>query len=460
MGRVEHLTRLGLGLSAFQPLQAPSPSDDVRTATGGKSQQYDAKGRPKNPLAEEHNAKQRYAQNEVLELAHVVERKHGPVPRKHANGLLHMHDCRDHAKLDMITEGVLMLLTWYPQTLFERSLLGLYDSETSLTQIIAEDVMKVRLGSASDAFIVLLPGFGFCTTNAILADLTSNAIDKFVALAANHVDFTTIEAATGSIQLATELCLQPLAHLALSARLGLVQPRGIASAASMLAGFYHLYATSLAHHDQSIRSTISVLSILLSLRRDGTADFVQHTLRSHNHHAWTRTRSVHAGLSMVQFIHETLRPVKVRILGSDDPLRSRHAYHQDVAFEPIACESCHHSQATRSVRPKILAGIAMTVLRRLMQLPLELITIQCSARAFEMIVGPVQNSGTVSEIPTNHIFGFSHVMGKTAILSLISKVGLALGFTLVVQTAWHAACSAIETFHELQTRHKRSYGRS
>jgi hypothetical protein len=76
MGRLAHLTRLALGRSAFEELEAnqdvdqPLINDDV-----GYRQQYDSKGRPINPRTVDIEVEVCHAQNEILELVGIVEKK-------------------------------------------------------------------------------------------------------------------------------------------------------------------------------------------------------------------------------------------------------------------------------------------------------------------------------------------------------------------------------------------------
>lgn len=146
MGRRQYLQRLALGRSAFEDLpeqvedEAADNDGDTEQATVANDsnhyvQQYDRKGRPTNPATEAFNARLRHAQNSVLALVGVVERKESQdlaaqhalsAKRAHREHLLQQENDRGD-EIETLANVAAFLLTWLPETLLRRLEVGLHD---------------------------------------------------------------------------------------------------------------------------------------------------------------------------------------------------------------------------------------------------------------------------------------------------------------------------------------------
>lgn len=143
MGRKQYLERLALGRSAFENLadesisvstdageSANQPESTVNPEPG--VQQYDNKGRPKNPTTEAFNARLRHAQNSVLALVGVVERKESrdlaaqhklSANRAFREHLLQKENDRGD-ELESVACLAIIMVTWWPDKLLRRLATG------------------------------------------------------------------------------------------------------------------------------------------------------------------------------------------------------------------------------------------------------------------------------------------------------------------------------------------------
>lgn len=464
MGRLEYLNRLSLGLSAFHPLQAQQQPhevslDDINAGTRTDAPIFDGKGRPKSSRAAEHNAAQRFAQNEVLELVNVVERKQQQQATEWSEAPVSMHGRRKHAHLALLADGVRLLLTWYPHSLLDRSLLGIYGPETSFAEILARDIADVSPVSSSGRLSGVLSGLDLYITYAMLSTLCNNGVEALSAELSRLIDLDrygptlkAIRLVLAALQHGFELCLVPVLHFAISARLGLIRPRSIYKSGPMLVGYTRLLSSSLSHVDRSLPHTLLALPLLLAIKQGSSHMFTHHRApRSHEQQrrVLVQPARVH---SWIPPISTACRQDRMAIQGLYD--EDNLADHARETLESAAGQACRNDWAPQAhkVHSRI-PDMAMTILRRLMQLPLDWVVVQLSARAFNIIIGPFDNSGCTVDLPIYHIFEAPNRLDT--ILAYSSKVGLALGFTLAVEIIVHcAASSMMKAISQGDVRHR------
>jgi len=181
MGRQDYLIRLALGRSAFQELDdgedmpelgpedaVPALVDGTTLAGqhGGYKQQYDSKGRPINLATEARNAEMRRAQNSVLALVGVVEKRerveqHNEMKFRHIGEARQAVLEKEHErgeKLDSVLDLGASLCVWWADCIFHRCVLGLYDTRTPFTEILLSEWQSLRYGGLKGVYSTLFPG--------------------------------------------------------------------------------------------------------------------------------------------------------------------------------------------------------------------------------------------------------------------------------------------------------------
>ena len=168
MGRQQYLNRLALGRSAFQeyePEESPSPANESQTPGG---QRYDSKGRPINPETEAYNAAMRQAQNEVLALVGVVERKdradrldemRSRLGREARQNLLALEQDRGEI-LELIAIPLSFISHLWLDAFVQRIQIGFYDVHQPMTAILRREWRAIAHGGLKNALVTLFPGVG------------------------------------------------------------------------------------------------------------------------------------------------------------------------------------------------------------------------------------------------------------------------------------------------------------
>ncbi|EME39589.1 hypothetical protein DOTSEDRAFT_117683, partial [Dothistroma septosporum NZE10] len=169
MGRQQYLTRLAFGRSAFrdpEPSSLNEPKDEKNNSE--YRQQYDSKGRPVNAATDAFNAQLREAQNEVLELVGVVERKDQSdranetrrrSSREQRQALLAAENDNGEV-LEYILLPISFLTHVWVESLLQRVQIGFYDASRSMWDIITHEWHSVRNARGNRRLAMLLPGLG------------------------------------------------------------------------------------------------------------------------------------------------------------------------------------------------------------------------------------------------------------------------------------------------------------
>ncbi|KAM3415071.1 hypothetical protein BST61_g10206 [Cercospora zeina] len=175
MGIRQYLERLALGRSAYQDVEAeqplrhagPSSSISAQEVTGHEyDQQYDSRGRPINPAIEEFNAEQRKAQNAVLALVGIVEKKE---EIEQSSGLRYraiqearrtlLRDEQDRGEvLEYVVYAATFLFHLWPDAFIQRVQIGLYDSSRSVAEILSTESAEMYRGGMRWSLAKRFPG--------------------------------------------------------------------------------------------------------------------------------------------------------------------------------------------------------------------------------------------------------------------------------------------------------------
>ncbi|KAF2212671.1 hypothetical protein CERZMDRAFT_84322 [Cercospora zeae-maydis SCOH1-5] len=175
MGRRRYLERLALGRSAYQDIEAEQPlghaglsnSIPAQEETGREyEQQYDSRGRPINPTIEEFNAEQRKAQNAVLALVGIVEKKE---EIEQSSGLRYkaiqearrslLRDEQDRGEvLEYVVYAANFLFHLWPDAFIQRVQIGLYDSSRSVAEILSTEWAEMYRGGMRWSLAKRFPG--------------------------------------------------------------------------------------------------------------------------------------------------------------------------------------------------------------------------------------------------------------------------------------------------------------
>ncbi|EME80003.1 uncharacterized protein MYCFIDRAFT_176995 [Pseudocercospora fijiensis CIRAD86] len=174
MGRRQFLTRLALGRSAFEAdVEEPTGSNESRgnSATvqdDGTTQQYDGKGRQVNPEIDAFNAEMRKAQNEVLALVGVVERK-DHVDQVNELRFKYIHKHRQELLHEEHERGDLLEYVFIPVRFFshlwtdafrQRIQIGYYDSSRTMAEILSTEWAAMWRGGTKWSLATRFPALG------------------------------------------------------------------------------------------------------------------------------------------------------------------------------------------------------------------------------------------------------------------------------------------------------------
>ncbi|CAK4015293.1 Hypothetical predicted protein [Lecanosticta acicola] len=254
MGRQQYLTRLALGRSAFEdpdttqipggdlnPQNAQIERDHSHFPRQDYEQLYDSKGRPLNPAIERFNAGMRTAQNDVLALVGVVERKDqnylADERRRYAARLSRKALlCEEHdtgETLDWATSLARFIARLWTESFIQRIQVGLYDPRLSMSEILLQEWRSLRTGNVRLTLAMLFPSLGNATVNMLVKFPLIFAVEQItgrlqaliqkrrlsrVALKRMDLAFTF---AIEVILLAIDAALLPMDYYATAQRLGL-----------------------------------------------------------------------------------------------------------------------------------------------------------------------------------------------------------------------------------------------
>lgn len=247
MGKLQHLERLALGRSPFQGAaseEVEGRSDDLETtgqqASAGGRYQFDSKGRPVNPVTEQHNQAMRNAQNAVLSLVGVVESTDAlsrdlalaarQVQLLRARLLAAEQDRGED--FDLLAPLLHSVFTWWPETLMLRVQAGIFAGSLSFVGLLQREVGTARLGGTRGIVNMLLQGLPiwllFHTLKTLLGAGLGEGIGQLQQMlnkrmsrkSMNQVN-RIIKISCEFIPIAIDIVFLPLQYLAFSQSLGL-----------------------------------------------------------------------------------------------------------------------------------------------------------------------------------------------------------------------------------------------
>lgn len=243
MGRQQYLTRLALGRSAFEPVDGiidPQPvQDDFENEA--HVQQYDAKGQPMNPQIDAFKADMRKAQNDVLALVGVVERKDlSDRHEERRNRAIRERRTRlladEHEKgelLDYAFLPVTYLSHMWTDAFIQRIQIDFYDSSRSMADILSSKWRAIFSGGVKDALASLFPGYGELVIHTLIRLPLIVGVEQLTGRIQSYVQkrrfkrktskrlYTTISILFEVALLAIDVALLPMEFHAHAQRLGL-----------------------------------------------------------------------------------------------------------------------------------------------------------------------------------------------------------------------------------------------
>lgn len=170
MGRQQYVTRLALGRSAFEDVDAQtgSPPRTESTASAAYVQQYDSRGRPTNPTTDNLNAELRKAQNDVLAVVGVVERKDVSNKIKETKQrivnerrrILLLEEQDQGEMLGFVLLLTLKLLQTWSESFVQRIQIGYYHEARSMADILFDEGSSMLKGGVRASLARLFPGTG------------------------------------------------------------------------------------------------------------------------------------------------------------------------------------------------------------------------------------------------------------------------------------------------------------
>ena len=247
MGRRQYLERLALGRSAYEDVDLEQPSRPASSSTAQEvtgheyTQQYDARGRPINPSIDHFNTEQRHAQNEVLALVGVVERK-DETDRSSARNYDTIQKARQKLLTDENERGELLehaafassfLLHIWPDAFRQRIQIGLYDTSKSLLDMLASEWRQPWRGGTRWFVARLLPGAASTITHHVARFALMVVAEQITGRLQTHIakyiekrkNMKYLELSTAwlfeGLLLAIDIALLPLEYHAATQMLGL-----------------------------------------------------------------------------------------------------------------------------------------------------------------------------------------------------------------------------------------------
>jgi hypothetical protein len=327
MGRLQHLERLALGRSAYQPVSTSNDQDQVGSeglqttdndstesshSVGLPNQHYDLKGRPVNLESNAQRARLRHASNEILALVGVVERK------DHTDAVLHqkinnerairqrLHTREDNrgnewsAFLDVLSWFAL----WWPTSLVRRIQVGLYSTDLPFARILQTEANMMFGSGWRGVLLGLLPGTGISILHkvlwqvlALIAEESIGAIQSRIVVSdmRRRKARTLIRSLTVLVDIvlvAIDMLLLPLETYALARQLNIAPPvpwRPLLT--THLPSFFRIAYTTTFSSPASFLTSVAPLLISYSfLTRDPSpeapafSDLTSHRLPSISEH--------------------------------------------------------------------------------------------------------------------------------------------------------------------------------
>jgi hypothetical protein len=259
MGRLQHLERLALGRSAYQPGAASSNQDqlgseglqttDRNSVESSHSftlanQHYDFKGRPVNLESNAQRARLRYASNEILALVGVVERKertdavlHQKINNERAvRQRLHIREDNRGNEWSAFLDVVSWFALWWPTSLVRRIQIGLYSTDLPFAQILQTEAKTMFANGWQGVLLGLLPGTGISILHKVLWQVLALITEESIGAIQNRIVVSNMRRRKARILIrsltvfvdivlvAIDMLLLPLETYALARQLNVAPP--------------------------------------------------------------------------------------------------------------------------------------------------------------------------------------------------------------------------------------------
>lgn len=483
MGRGDYLARLALGRS---PFQEPASTEDHEDETGHQRataitepstsnhvQRFDAKGRPINAATEAYNAEMRRAQNSVLELVGVVERRelaeqHDEMKFRYIREARHSVLASENETgegLETIVQiAVAPLATWWADCLVERCLVGMYAAEEPFSKVLGGMWQMLTSGGLKGAYALLLPGSAAClvqlvvelclegVTEELIRRLSERLLRQRLRSTTQKRWLSALDFLEAGLRLATELAMLPISYYSIS------QQAGLAPAFPLLPSFsYNLPRHPLSFHAfgwkpiarppilRSVCSPAASLLAQMAIRaeserdafasgdpmwnRSSTSDPPAQVLSAHRDPiGWVLSQTYRVRTSALRWCGWSLMPSSSGH-GSD----SRH----EVDVAPADGKDTgvsfrrHRSTALSRLPSTYLAASIDQLVLRVLLLPIEWLSLRAIAVSFAASPLPKTPGFFTLLVPADSFAkpvmdAFHSASARTILAQQVSKVGLAV----------------------------------
>jgi hypothetical protein len=500
MGRLQHLERLALGRSAYQPVSTSNDQDQVGSeglqttdndstesphSVGLPNQHYDLKGRPVNLESNAQRARLRHASNEILALVGVVERK------DHTDAVLHqkinnerairqrLHTREDNrgnewsAFLDVLSWFAL----WWPTSLVRRIQVGLYSTDLPFARILQTEANMMFGSGWRGVLLGLLPGTGISILHkvlwqvlALIAEESIGAIQSRIVVSdmRRRKARTLIRSLTVLVDIvlvAIDMLLLPLETYALARQLNIAPPvpwRPLLT--THLPSFFRIAYTTTFSSPASFLTSVAPLLISYSfLTRDPSpeapafSDLTSHRLPSISEHPESNLQTSRSALRdpFGAILHQTwlLRQRFLQSVGWD--VHEEHhpgatnGWETDVSYlvrdsvEGLQMKAITHRSTSLARLPAMWLGLRVDMfLLRILLMPLESMVMRKVLQFYLTSGMPVTKAATSAGVGAGKPGIWGMLAGEAvtsswrSVSGRLSQLGLSMALNLGVEAVF------------------------
>lgn len=496
MGRQQYLTRLALGRSAFESIddEDDQPSKPHQPEDGRYIQQYNEKGWPSNPKIDSFNAEMRKAQNDVLALIGVVERRdkshrleqqENRWIRERRSRLLQFEHERGEI-FDYIFYPVGFLSHLWTDAFIQRIQIGFYSADRSMLDILSAEWRTLFSGGFKNALATIFPGFGDAVLHTLIRLPLIVAVEQLTGRIQSYVQkrrfkrktakrlFLAVSVLFEVALLGIDVALLPMEFHARAQRLGLLPSSpllppwrsflpwhwtsfhqfgwkslfGVVVLKSMTSPAMLLLLEKVFHWDAD-ESEIPICGLFTSYRYPAIDQDVTVQPKPFEdpmgwilYRAWTTRVAIMrwCGWNMVQITPRTTQEGG----GFENNTRLSYEAYPD---QPVATLPAHRSTALAHLPAQRLATTIDTFFSRLITLPFESLVLRSVAQAFLLRSTLPKTHAAIDALPrlykpftggplTQLLKSPSSALSWSTMGTYVDRLGLALALNASIDTVF------------------------
>lgn len=506
MGRLQHLERLALGRSAYQPVSTEREDDvnpEEQTTNSANTngspqpsrlepQQYDLKGRPVNAATDAHDARLRHASNEILALVGVVERKvhtDAKLQRKinierNIRQRLHLREDSRGNEWSAFMDVLSWFTLWWPSSLVRRIQIGLYSTDLPFATILRHEA-SLMFGSRWQGLLIgLLPGTGIAILHKVLWQVLALIAEESVGAIQNRIVLSNIRRHQARwmirsltifvdvLLVAVDMLLLPLEVYALARQLHIAPPapwRPLFTA-HLPSLFRVAYTTTFSNPASFLTSAAPFLIGYSFLTRDpqpeapAFSDMTSYRLPAISEHPESSPQVAPSVLAdpFGAILHQTwvLRQRFMRFVGwmvfEERQPGATNGWETDNSYEPamppdeFPFRSIPHRSTSLARLPATWLGLRVDMfMLRILLLPLESMvmrkTLQFYLSSGMPVTGAALNAGAHGTMPSLRaiLTGTAGDKCWRSVLGRLSQLGLSMALNLGAETVFFGFVYAI-----------------